>query len=302
MGLKTSPAMLQKLMTKVLHGTEDFASSLMDDIVIFSDTWEQHILHVKTVLDRLRSASLTANVAKCQFCLQTMHIIGYTLTNGKLAPYDEKVEAILKLGPAKTKKGVKALLGLAGYYRNLLLNFAETTYCLTELLRKNQPEKVRWGEKHTRALETIKADLTRKPVLTGPKFDREFLVITDVTQRTASAVLSQRDDDGTERVIYASRKLLEREQKYSSIKRECLSIIYALQKWEQWLWGHKIVVITDHKPLQYLSGNLITKNPRLMRWGIFMQAWDIETQYRRGRDHGNADSLSRCSSLLYNCR
>ena len=294
MGIKTAPAILQKLMTKVLRGTEDFTSSLLDDIVIFSDTWEEHVKHVKQVMERLREAALTLNVAKCQFCLKSMNILGYTLMDGKLMPSDDKVEAIMKLAPAKTKKGVKAILGLAGYYRNLQPNFAETTYCLNELLKKNQPEKVRWQEKHSKALDTIKQNLTRKPVLTGPQFDREFLIFSDATQKTIAAILSQKDNDGCEKVIaYASRSLLEREQKFSSIERECLAVIWSLQKWEQWLWNQKIRVITDHQPLQYLSRNLTSKNARLLRWHLFLQAWDITTQYRRGCDHGNADALSR---------
>jgi len=94
-------------------------------------------------------------------------------------------------------------------------------------------------------------------VLTGPLFDREFLIFADATQKTVAAILSQKDNDGCEKVIaYASRKLLEREQKYSSIERECLSIVWSLQKWKQWLWNQKVRIITDHKPLKYLAGNL----------------------------------------------
>jgi len=137
MGLMTSPAMLQKLMTKVLCGTEDFTGCLLDDVTIFSDTWKCHLKHVREVLERLRAASLTHNVANCQFCLRSMQILGYTLMDGQITPSDEKIEVILKLAPAKTKKGVKAILGLAGYYRNLQPRFAETTFCLTELLKKN---------------------------------------------------------------------------------------------------------------------------------------------------------------------
>ena len=102
MGLKTSPAILQKLMTKVLCGTEDFTGCLLDDVTIFSDTWKGHLKDVREVLERLRAASLTLNVAKCQFCLRSMQILGYTLMDGQITPSDEKIEAILKLGPAKT--------------------------------------------------------------------------------------------------------------------------------------------------------------------------------------------------------
>ena len=100
----TSPAMLQKLMTKVLCGTEDFTGCLLDDVTIFSDTWKCHLKHVREVLEKLRAASLTHNVANCQFCLRSMQILGYTLMDGQITPSDEKIEAILKLAPAKTKK------------------------------------------------------------------------------------------------------------------------------------------------------------------------------------------------------
>jgi len=184
-----------------------------------------------------------------------MNILGYTLVEGKLTPLQDKIEAILKLDPATTKKAWR--LGLAGCYRSMQPNLPKLPTASWNPFEKNQPEKVRWEEKHSQALQTIKNNLTSKPMLTGPKFDREFLIFTDATQRTAADFLSQRDDDGSEKVIaYASRKLLDREQKYSSIERECLSIIFALTKWEQWLWGHKVKVITDHAPLQYLARNL----------------------------------------------
>jgi len=107
MGLKTSPAILQKLMTKVLRGTEGFTASVLDDVVIFSDTWEDHLKHIAIVLQRFREACFTLNKEKCQFCTDTMHIVGYTLKHGKLLPSDEKIEANSKLGPAKTKNESK---------------------------------------------------------------------------------------------------------------------------------------------------------------------------------------------------
>jgi len=103
-GLKTSPVILQKLMTTVLRGTEGFNASLLDDVVIFSDTWEDHLKHIAIVSQRFREACLTLNKEKCQFCLETMKIVGYTLKHGKLLPSDDKIEAISKLGPAKTNK------------------------------------------------------------------------------------------------------------------------------------------------------------------------------------------------------
>jgi len=129
MGLKTSPAILQKLMTTVLRGTEEFTCSLLDDVVIFSDTWEDPIKHVKEVMERLRKAALMLNVAKCQFCLKSMQILGFTLMDGKIMPSDDKIAAILKLAPAKTKKGVKASLGFGR-----VLQRPPTKFCRDYLL------------------------------------------------------------------------------------------------------------------------------------------------------------------------
>ena len=98
MGLKTSPAILQKLTTKVLRGTQRFTASLLDDVVVFSDSWEDHLKNIAIVLQRFREACLTLNKEKCQFCLETMKIVGYTLKHGKLIPPDDKMEAISKLG------------------------------------------------------------------------------------------------------------------------------------------------------------------------------------------------------------
>jgi phospholipid-translocating ATPase len=152
---------------------------------------------------------------------------------------------------------------------------------------------VKWLPEHTAALEAIKRGLTSKPLLAAPNPDKPFIVQTDATANSVAAVLTQLGEDGREHVVcYASRKLLPREQRYSTMERECLGIIFAVLKWEQWLFGRKIIVQTDHKPLQWLD-SIANHNARLARWNIILQNWDIETQYRNSKNHANADSLSR---------
>jgi len=293
MGLKTSPSTLEALVRRVLRNTGKFTASLLDDVIIASSSWSEHVEHIREVLTRLRAASLTVNISKCQWALRSMKLLGHTVEQGQILPTSDKVEAIARLGPAKTKRGVRAILGLYGYYRSFLPNFSETTYCLTELLKKNKPERVTWLPEHTAALETIKHGLMSKPVLVAPDPTKMFIIQTDATQHSVAAILSQCDDAGHEHVIcYASRKLLPREQRYSSMERECCGIIFAVLKWEQWLYGRKILVQTDHKPLQWLD-SIANHNSRLARWNIILQAWDIDTQYRKAQDHGNADGLSR---------
>jgi hypothetical protein len=293
MGLKTSSMALERLVRRILNGTGEFTASLADDITIGSTEWPEHLTHVREVLDRLRAAGLTATAEKCQFALETMKILGHTWSNGKISPNSDKVDTILNLGPAKTKKGVRAILGMASYYRCYFPNLAENTHCLNELLHKDKPERVKWLPQHTAALEAIKRGLTSKPVLAAPNPDKPFIVQTDATQHSVAAILTQIDDEGREHVIcYASRKLLPREERYSSMERERLGIIFAVTKWEQWLYGQKIIVQTDHRPLQWLD-SIANHNARLARWNNTLQNWDIETQYRNAREHSNADSLSR---------
>jgi len=297
MGLRTSPRTLQRLIDRILRGIHNFAASLLDDITIFtSSSFEDHIKHIQEVLVRLRKAGLTVNTSKCQFVVKRLTILGHVIEEGEIKPSDEKVAAIQNIAQPTTKSHVKALLGLTGYYREFQPQYAETVWCLTELLRKNKPDKVVWQECHQRALDTLKQNLTSNPILVAPNPQKDYILQCDATQNSIAGILSQLDGDNKERVVaYASRKLLPRERNYPVIDRELLAICWCLQHWDQWVYGKQVQVFTDHRPLQWLQ-SVAAHNSRLARYVIVLQKYDINTTWKRGSLNSNADGLSRLES------
>ena len=245
------------------------------------------------MLKRLQNAGVTINKGKCQFCLPKMEILGYVLEDGKIKPSDQKLTAISQIRPPKSKKQVRALLGLIQYYRKMVPSFAEITYCLTELLKKDKPDKVQWELIHQQALDKVKKHLMAKPVLGPVDPNKDFMLQTDSSMHAIGSVLAQIDDNNKEYVVaYASRKLLPREMNYSTVERECLSILWSLEHWDQYIYGRHVTVYSDHKALQWLN-TMANNNSRLQRWSLKMERYDVTTLYKPGSQQGNCDALSR---------
>ena len=170
MGLKNSPRTMQRAMDTILRGTSKYAKTILDDIVIYSNSFDDHLNHLRDILKRLRRANLTASISKSEFLLESMTILGHSLQDGLIKPSQKHIENVMKITKQTTKQGVRALLGLLGYHRHFIPNFAELTYEFTELLRKEKPEKgISWQQQHTNALDKIKRILTESPSLVSTK-------------------------------------------------------------------------------------------------------------------------------------
>ena len=191
-----------------------------------------------------------------------------------------------------TKTDVKAFLGLAGYYRKFVPQYASISAPLTELLKKGKPELVQWTAQCEEAFQTLKCKLSELPVLKVPDFSKPFVVQTDASVVEMGAVLSQTDENGHKHPIaFASQKLKPREQKYAIIEKECLAIIWALGFFYPYLYGQHFVIETDHQPLKCLQ-QMKNKNQRLTRWALSLQPLS-DICHRAGAQHNNADGLSR---------
>lgn len=292
-GAKNSPRTMERLLKKLLRGTSAFANSLLDDIILSSETYSDHLAHITLILQRLREANLTASLSKSEFLMKSLTVLGHCLENGTITPSQKHVERILKIGPQKTKSGVRAILGTINYHHNMIPKLAELTYPLTQLLKRNAPEKVMWQKEHTEALERIKNILISKPILVAPKHDRDFIIMADASDKTIAAILAQKDDQGVERnVAYFSRKLLPRQINYGITQKECYAIAAAVIHWHQYIYGHKILVRTDHSSLRFLN-TAAKHNAMLARWRILLSNYEITFEYIRGNLHSNADGLSR---------
>jgi hypothetical protein len=215
------------------------------------------------------------------------------IEDGVIKPDESKITAIQQISRLATKTQVKQFLGLTGYYADFISHYQDKAYYLTELLKRNKPDKVQWGEQEQRALESLKQALVSKPILVPPHFSRPYILQTDASRVAVSAILCQKQDDGKEHVIsYASRKLLPRETRYSVIELELLAVLFGVIKFNHYLYGSKIELQSDHRPLSYLS-SLLEHSPRLARWNLILSSYDITPTFKSGSLNANVDALSR---------
>lgn len=291
-GLQGAPATFQRLMNVVLKGADRFAAAYLDDIVIYSQTWEEHLQHLTAVIQKLHQAGLTVNPQKCAFAKKTTKYLGYYLGNGEIRPQVEKVESIRQCLPPETKKQVRSFLGLIGWYRRFIPNFSSKAAVLTELIKKTSPNKVRWTKDCENAFQLLKEALCKDPVLQSPDFNQPFLVQTDASGLGLGAVLLQGEGETRKPVLYISRKLFPREINYSTVEKECLGIKWAVDSLRYYLLGRHFQIETDHRALQWL-GRMKDSNARITRWYLSLQPFSFEVVYKAGKQNVIADYLSR---------
>ena len=245
-GLQGAPTTFQRLMDRVLQGLQNFTAAYLDDVIIFSENWSDHMTQLRKVFKRLRAAGLTVKKKKCQFGMAQCNYLGHVVGSGLVLPQTDKVQAVRQFAIPQTKKDVRMFLGLAGYYRKFIANFASIAAPLTDLTKKTAPKKVNWTAKCEQAFQQLKECRCDSPVLRSPDFSRIFILQTDASDRGVGAVLSQQDDECHDHPIaYYSRKLLPREEKYSTIEKECLAIKLGIETFCVYLLGKPFVVYTD---------------------------------------------------------
>ncbi|XP_021347442.1 uncharacterized protein LOC110446564 [Mizuhopecten yessoensis] len=289
-GLVNAPATFSRLMRKLLLGM-DHIDNFIDDILIYTDIWEKHMEVINELLSRLRAACLTARPSKCSIGFWSLSCLGNIVGAGRLQLEESNVVAIDNTPRPETKKQVRSFLGLAGFYRRFIPNFAAIAVPLTDLTKKGNPNKDRWEDVHTRAFATLKKMLTAKPVLKLPDLKEEFILRTDASDTGLGAVLLQEESGEKMPIAYASRKLLAREKHYAIIEKECLAIVWGGQKFEPYIYGREFILETDHQPLTYLHRSK-TANARLMRWALLLQPYRLKIRAIKGIDNVGADYLS----------
>ncbi len=233
-GLVGAPACFCRMMRKVLHGMNNI-ENFVDDILVHTETWQQHGQVLADLFSRLRQAKLTARPTKCLVGYLSLDFVGHVIGNGCMKPNPSKVQSIQECPHPETKKQVRSFLGLIGFYRKYIPNFSSIASPLTELTKKGQPTKVSWGVEQEGAFRNLSQILTQSPVLRLPDCERQFILRTDASDSGLGAVILQEYDGEKFPVAYASKKLLVRERAYSVIERECLAIVWAVQKFQTYL-------------------------------------------------------------------
>ena len=282
-GLCGAPATFQRMMDQVIRRMHKFASAYLDDLIIFSTTWEDHLTHLKAVLSRLQELGLTTKPSKCQFAMTECTYLGHVVGNGVVKPEEGKLRTIEQFPQPKTKKQIQSFLGLSGYYRRFIPNYATIAVPLTNMTRKSEPEKVIWTTQCTKAFSKLKELLLSAPVMMNPDFSCPFILQTDASEVGVGAVLSQTDAEGCDHpVAYFSRKLLPREQKYATIEKECLAIkLGGVEAFQVYLLGNEFTIQTDHRALQWLT-KIKDSNNRLLRWSLALQPFRFQVVHRKG--------------------
>lgn len=290
-GLHNAPATWQRLIDRVIGADlEPHVFVYLDDIIVVTPTFQRHLEVLGEILHRLRSANLTLNKEKCHLCRSELCYLGYIVDHRGLRVDPQKVEAILKIPVPTNQKTVRQFCGTASWYRRFIPDFSSKMYPLTSLLKKKQ--KFVWTDEAQRAFEDIRSALVRAPILACPDFGKPFTISCDASGVGLGAVLSQTGESGENAIAYASRTLTKTEQKYSATERECLAVIWAVEKFRPYVEGTHFTVVTDHYSLIWLH-NLKDPNGRLARWVLRLQPYSFTLVHRKGKEHVVPDLLSR---------
>ena len=283
-GLVNSGATFCRLMRIILSKLPN-VDGFVDDMWIFTETWEDHMTSLRQVLDRLRSAKLTAKPSECMIGYGTIECLGHNIVDQTVRPQEDKVRAVRDAPRPTTKKTNEVISWIGRFLPPFSSKLFFDSPPLTDLTKRDRPNSIRdWQDQHEKAFQTLKIRLTSSPILRLPVFQNgmPFVLRTDASDVGIGAVLLQEfEGEGRLPIAYASKKLLPRERNYSVIEKECLAIIWGVEKFRKYLYGVEFLLETDHKPLSYMQTAKVL-NPRIMRWAMKLQPYRFRIIVIRG--------------------
>ena len=281
-----------RLMNHVLRAfIGRFVVVYFDDILIYSTDLEQHVAHLKYVLDVLRREKLYANVKKCTFCTDKLVFFCFVVSAEGIQVDEEKVRAIRGWPSPTTVGNVRSFHGLASFYRRFVKDFSTIAAPLTEVIKKDVG--FRWGEEQERAFQLIKDKLTNAPLLSLPDFSKTFEIECDASGVGIGAFLMQ----DRRPIAYFSEKLNGAALNYPTYDKELYALVRALETWQHYLWPKEFVIHTDHESLKHLKSQH-KLNKRHARWVEFIETFPYVIRYKQGKENVVADALSRRYALI----
>jgi len=286
-GVTNAPAIFMDYMNRIFRPYLDqFVVVFIDDILIYSESREEHAEHLRVVLGILREHQLYGKLSKCEFWLEEVQFLGHVISTQGIAVDPAKIETVVKWERPQTVSEVRSFLGLAGYYRRFVEGFSKMVSPLTQLTRKDQ--SFSWTDECEVCFEDMKRRLTTAPILTIPDMTKTFEVYCDASYQGLGCVLMQ----DKRPVAYASRQLKVHEKNYLTNDLELAVVVFALKTWRHYLYGVQFQVFSDHKSLKYLFDQK-ELNMRQRRWMEYLKDYDFELLYHPGKANVVVDALSR---------
>ena len=291
-GLKNAPGTFQNMMRHVLaEQWGNFAIAYLDDVIIYSDTWESHLLHLSLVMERLGIYGLTCSPTKCNFGQTSLDYLGHIITDKGNLPQPKHLDAILNAEPPRTRKALQSLIGTMNWLHEYVPKYSELTAPITNLLSPKRP--YRWTPEAQKALEATKAAFRNHQPLSRPDPALPFILQTDASAQGMGAVLMQQEANGHRRIIaYASAKFSATEARYHCNEQECLAIIWAIKRYRPYLEDKHFTLRTDSKTLTWLKNQKDTR-AKLTRWHLLLSEYSFDIEHCPGKDNELPDALSR---------
>ena len=291
-GVRNAPACFQELMQRVLREQRAWATAYIDDVVVYSTSWDDHLIHIASVLQVLKQAELTANPDKCRWGGRAIEFLGHWIGAGSMTIPDHKIEALGKYTRPQTKRGLRAFIGSVSFYRRYIQQMAQHTAILTPMTAKQAPQRLQWTAKGEEAFRCICDFFCHIPILCIPELHDVVSIVTDASGRGIGGVLQVERGGDWQPAAYYSRQLRGAEVRYSATELEALVLVETVSHFGHYLYGKTFKAFTDHKPLELLVSST-RLNPRLARMSFKLQHWMIEIVYLPGELNTLADALSR---------
>ncbi|KAM2682251.1 hypothetical protein EV2_013845 [Malus domestica] len=290
-GLCNAPATFQRCMVSIFSDyVERIIEIFMDDFSVFGNSFDNCLDNLTLILKRCVETNLVLNWEKCHFMVKQGIVLGHIISERGIEVDKSKIDLVRYLPSPTSVREVRSFLGHAGFYRRFIKDFSKIAQPLCRLLQKEVPFE--FNEACEQAFKHLKDLLTTAPITTPPDWSIPFELMCDASDYALGAVLGQRKNKQPHVIYYASRTLNDARLNYSTTEKELLAVVFALDKFRSYLIGTKVIVFTDHAALKYLFTKKEAK-PRLIRWMLLLQEFDIEIKDKKGSDNVVADHLSR---------
>ena len=300
-GVTNGPPAFQRIVSQILGPTRwQYSLAYLDDVIIYSPTFEQHLIHLDDIFNRLNDANFRLNVEKCCVAQTSINYLGHHIEHCQIRPNADNIRALLETPQPTTAKEAFRFVKAAEYYRKFIAGFSTIAQPLHKYApttkeqrsQKSQAIPVTLSDEELYAFNELKRILTNDLVLRIPDEQLPFKIQTDASKIGVGAVLMQTHPNGDLPVAYLSKKFTTTQMNWPATEQECYAIIYAIEKWHKYLDGREFIIETDHKPL--LPFNMKQQlNAKCERWRLKLQQYKFTIRYIRGKHNTVADYLSR---------